>query len=321
MEQATYLTLGGKTMAVKVRTRRPYAALALRCAGVSIIVLAPFLLMACGPPRIRLPDFVNLIASCLVSNYAGLLCLLKARDLAPPTLEQALADPRGIILYLRNFGADEKTKVGLRDLLLMPFFPTWSLRGKELHIKRAFADSGPLIAIGKPGDRTPPIGAYRIFVDEDWQALVADLLDRSQLVIIRAACSPGLQWELEQVARRVSPFRVVLFLPFRRSDWQRRFQEFRAIFDRIVPIPLTQTGKSPLVIFDGQWRSWGFRDRWPGYRPPRQQPWFAEHIGFHALCDYSEQLGLERVMLFSIIVGSAIPLITNAIFGWMISPP
>jgi hypothetical protein len=319
MQPATYDTSGGNRIPVNVRRRYPYAALGLRCAGASIIYLTPLILIAAGPSQMRLHDFINLIAAFLASNYVGFLCMLQARDLTPPTLEEILADSRGVILYLRNFAEDEKTKVRLRDLLLMPVFPTWSLRGKELHIKRAFGDHGPLIAIGKPGDRTPPIGAYRIFVDDHWHEVVSDLLDRSQLVIIRAAASPGLQWELEQVARRVSPDRVVLFLPFRRSDWQRRYEEFAVIFDRTFPVPLPRKNRSPLVIFDAQWRPWRFRDRWPGYLPRRRESWFARHIAFPALCEYSEQLAQEWAMLFLIVVGTSIQLFINGFFVWMFS--
>jgi hypothetical protein len=317
MEEATYVTLCGKTIPVKLRRRRPYAALALRCGGAWFIFVMPLILMAVAPSTMWLHDFMNLIASCLGFSYVGFMCLIKARDLTPPTLERALADPRGAVLYLRNFAADEKTKVGMRDLLLLPLLPSWSFRGKELHIRRVFGEYGPLIAIGKPGDRTPPIGAFRIFVNDEWQELVVDLMNRSQLVIIRAALGPGLEWELQQVARRVSPHRVVLFLPYRRSDWQRKCEEFGVLFDRIFPAPLLRKNRSPLVIFDHEWRSWSFRDRWPGYLPPKRSTWFRQHVGFHGLCDYKEQLALERLMLLSIVAGTSISLIVNGFFGWI----
>jgi hypothetical protein len=291
----------------------------MRCLGTCLIVLALPLLIA-AQPLIRGPtDFLSLVMAWLTFNYAASLCSLKARDLTPPTLDESLSDPRGVVLYLRFFGDDERTRFRPRDLLLLPFFPTWTFRGKEVHLNRAFGEYGPLVAIGRPGDRRPPFGACRVFVDEArWREVVLDLMERSQLVILRAAVSPGLAWELEQVLRRVPPRRLVLFLPFGRREWGVRLEAFGALFDRHCPEPLVRGDRSPLVDFDDSWRSRGFRCRWPGCLPPPGMARLVDHPGFHGLCEYWGQLASERRMLGWLIVGTitqAVVAITRAVIG------
>lgn len=58
---------------------------------------------------------------------------------------------------------------------------------------------GPVVAIGRPGDELPPLGAYREYVTEDWQGRVRELMVAARLIVVILDDSPGLRWELEQV--------------------------------------------------------------------------------------------------------------------------
>jgi hypothetical protein len=116
-------------------------------------------------------------------------------------------------------------------------------------------------------------------------------------------------WELEQVLSRIPPRRLVLFLPFGRREWRVRLKEFGALFDRHCPKPLVQGDRSPLVVFDDSWRSYGFRCRWPGFRPESRMAWLEAHSGFHGLCEYWEQLAGEKRMPIWLAVGIAFDVI------------
>jgi hypothetical protein len=62
---------------------------------------------------------------------------------------------------------------------------------------------GPVIAIGKPGESLPELGAARMYVEHDaWQRTVLEKLDQSALAIVRVGASPGVLWELDQVMSR-----------------------------------------------------------------------------------------------------------------------
>jgi hypothetical protein len=53
-------------------------------------------------------------------------------------------------------------------------------------------------AIGKPDEFMPPAGAKRIYVDDDWQEIVQDMIQRSQIILHRINTSDNYLWEFEQ---------------------------------------------------------------------------------------------------------------------------
>ena len=69
------------------------------------------------------------------------------------------------------------------------------------------AHVGPVVAIGKPGEPLPELGAARLYVaDDQWQAKVIELMGKAALVVIRLGASPGLLWEIEQsLAQAAAP--------------------------------------------------------------------------------------------------------------------
>ena len=56
----------------------------------------------------------------------------------------------------------------------------------------------PVYAIGKPDEFMPPAGAKRIYVDEDWQEIVRDMINRSKIILQRISISDNFLWEFEQ---------------------------------------------------------------------------------------------------------------------------
>lgn len=134
------------------------------------------------------------------------------RQAAPTAAEAMAADPRPPVLYLRSF-ADDGTQ--LLDAELGPIARRWvtllALPTAEEQSTAALDAVGPVVAIGKPGEPLPELGAARLYVGDDrWQAEVLALLDRAALVVLRIGSSPGLLWEIEQSLARLPRRRLVL---------------------------------------------------------------------------------------------------------------
>jgi hypothetical protein len=124
-------------------------------------------------------------------------------SIVQPFDESMLDETKPIILYLRSFDAD-----GTGIDMSTTFFP-WM---KLLNIKFYTHEQGLLnklrkkaqcIAIGKPGEKIPEIGAYRLyFNDDEWKDKVLSYLERSVLIIMRPSETHGVLWEFEQIFKK-----------------------------------------------------------------------------------------------------------------------
>ena len=103
---------------------------------------------------------------------------------------------------------------------------------------------GPVVAIGKPGERLPELGAARVYVShESWQQTVLEMLERSSLVLARVGASPGVLWELDRVLSLAERSKVVILILGSESD---QAAGVRAIEERLgVPLPLPSAPASP----------------------------------------------------------------------------
>ena len=128
---------------------------------------------------------------------------------AVPPMEQVLAeDGRQPALYLRGFD-DEG------DLFAMPK----TSECIELGIPLRTADSiwqrftfdeyfatavdaalGPFVALGSPHDYLPPVGASRVYLeDENWREKFQTLARDSVCILMAPSSSPNLLWELKEL--------------------------------------------------------------------------------------------------------------------------
>jgi len=70
----------------------------------------------------------------------------------------------------------------------------------ERFVAQCILENGKLIAIGKPGDRLPPLGAARTYwPDDQWQDAVKTTAARAKAIILVAGSSEGLAWEVRQL--------------------------------------------------------------------------------------------------------------------------
>jgi hypothetical protein len=158
--------------------------------------------------------------------------------------EQTLArDPRPPVLYLRSFRDDE----GLSS----------ASESFEQSLASVLSDIGPVIAVGRPGERLPPQGAARLYLsDEGWQPAVRDLMARSALTILGAGTSPGVLWELTRVVELVPPTRFLIAVPpALRSRDAERWKQFCTLAAEVMPHPLPASlDGATFVTFDPDWK-------------------------------------------------------------------
>ena len=135
-------------------------------------------------------------------------------------------DRRPPILYLRSFDDDELADLaGLADSSgLLPIINTY-----ELRLKKALANIGPMISIGRPGEALPQRGSSRFYVsDAEWRVAIQHFLERVAAVVIVMGPTEGLMWEVEMALRRTAPDRLLFFFPYvpsskRSPGWWYRF--------------------------------------------------------------------------------------------------
>jgi hypothetical protein len=168
--------------------------------------------------------------------------------------ELMASDRRRPVLLLRSF-ADESMSIAEAPNLA----PTWgqisSLARMEESIADQFRPFGPLVAIGKPGEALPQLGASRnYYSDAEWHAAALELMRDALLIVVIAGVSPGLRWELEAIARAGHQSKLLVLMPepHRRRRWDVITGELRDVagFDglpRDVPKGLLCIHASPGV--------------------------------------------------------------------------
>jgi hypothetical protein len=172
------------------------------------------------------------------------------RRFLPPWPRALKEDGRPPILYLRPFTEDKKK---------LSFSRPYTY---EETLVSVLDDAGPVVAIGRPGERLPPLGAIRVYVeaadDEAWRTEVRNRISTARLVVIQAGTSASLLWELRAVLERAAPDRIVLsFLTWRpepSAQREKRYQAFLAASQGLFPQKLPRTlGRAGFLTFAQDW--------------------------------------------------------------------
>lgn len=212
-----------------------------------VIVLLTLLSIALAGSIVIKPFLPNWIASivnsCLFLMFIGWLIYADSLRRRNQLREQpiAITDERQCVLYLRSF-VDDKTPIGLFGQQEPSFEDT---------LVAVLSKIGPVIALGQPGEKLPPVGANRIYLGDSWRQELQQLLATVKVVVIRTGMTPSLLWELDVVIRTVSPHRIVLAMPS--DDSYRAFiGSSQHMFPRGLP---SERGSALFLAFDDDWNA------------------------------------------------------------------
>lgn len=200
--------------------------------------------------------------ACAVFLIVTLLLLKRSKRYKALSAGEVIeSDPRPPVIYLRSFKDDRRAS---RQLYLFRasnirmafhYFAAWS---EVFHIFDGASEEevlaevvnrvGPMIAIGRPGEKLPQLGAARVYVEnEEWQQRVHGFLDSASLVVLRLGETEGFWWEIEQSAKKLDPRRLVLLVPMS----PKKYAEFRDRAAEYFPKGLPDYHSSPFLRMFG----------------------------------------------------------------------
>lgn len=113
-------------------------------------------------------------------------------EIAEEQWEETPENIRRSILYLRPFHTDSRYTAPV------------NYRGKiytsvESLLHAVLNEKGKMVAIGKPGEKLQPLGAKRVYADDnEWKQKVLMYLKEAQYVLLYIDFTPGVLWEIQQ---------------------------------------------------------------------------------------------------------------------------
>ncbi|MFD9702457.1 hypothetical protein [Lentzea sp. NPDC059081] len=125
------------------------------------------------------------------------------------------ADGRQEILLLRSF-LDDNLKIRTRRTARHTLLERLALRRRE-RVEELVAWSlwrqGPVVALGEPGTKLPPLGAARTYHGTDWQQAVMDKIHSCRFVVFLVGRTPSLKWEISAVRQAGALQRAIFVIP------------------------------------------------------------------------------------------------------------
>ncbi len=110
---------------------------------------------------------------------------------------------------------------------------------------------GPVVAIGKPGEKLPLFGACREYwSDEEWQGRVLELLQRCARVVMIVGTTEALGWEIQQIVTGKLLHKTLFVLPpVEKHELQARLDRFKRLLrDLGVNGPMPEDPDKVLLI-------------------------------------------------------------------------
>jgi hypothetical protein len=142
-------------------------------------------------------------------------------------------DNRPPVLYLRSFKDDAITAAAVSS------GAAWgglAVKTEEEQLAKVLTAIGPVVAIGKPGEELPELGARRIYLrSEEWKERVSELMRKAALVVLRPGETPSVWWEISEVMKQVRPERRLLVLSFDSAQYADFQQEFQKMCGFMLP--------------------------------------------------------------------------------------
>ncbi|HKV09352.1 MAG TPA: hypothetical protein VJ725_14510 [Thermoanaerobaculia bacterium] len=161
-------------------------------------------------------------------------------------------DPRPRIVYLRSFAEDgsvqeQSSLVSLALLsspmnllsgsLIAPLVPE---KTYEESISSPLRKIGPVVALAKPGEALPELGAIRIQApDTEWQQKIISMFKDGRLIVFSLSYvspSEGLLWELKKATELVPLSRIVISIELGETDRAVRQIRYERLQQLLEPI-------------------------------------------------------------------------------------
>ncbi len=125
-------------------------------------------------------------------------------------------DTRPQVLYLRSFD-DDRHEIPVHRTVYESFGQLfdWSrtVRFEEVLVRRQWR-YGPVLAVGRPGERRAELGAARLYYPEDaWQTPVQNWVASSALVVVTMGKTPSLGWELRTLRDLGALTKTIVVVP------------------------------------------------------------------------------------------------------------
>lgn len=182
--------------------------------------------------------------------------------LAEASAEAQRRDPRPPVLLLRSFADDLVTVWPSHG-----FYLSTTGNTMERTLERVLRSVGPVIAIGRPGEALPPLGAAREYLaGEIWRSRVQNHIRQAQLIAVVLGKSKGLVFEYELLAQYGALSKSLLIIPPEKDSllaprWE-RFTRHALDDANLLPpdlataiVVLFPDGRSPLCIRHSQRRA------------------------------------------------------------------
>lgn len=172
---------------------------------------------------------------------AGGILLNRALRLLTPTPAEVQLDPRSPSILLRSFEDDDtrhdRHKYGSEILVSHFSFTKWHSNTLEEAIVEPLSELGPVVTVADPRHKARPLGATRVQLSgTEWQKDVNLWIDRCRTVVMIMGETPGLMWELQQLALRESLSKLLIVVPPLPQDMlEIRWQATRNALSQAVP--------------------------------------------------------------------------------------
>lgn len=174
-------------------------------------------------------------------------------------------DARNILQLMVGASAGALVYTGLVDGLwwVLAFVPFFTNISKEQTFQQALEPLGEFIAFGKPKERLRPVGVSRIYAGDNWKQEIMSYITQARLVIVRPGKGDSIEWEIDQVLRKVPPERILFYLGFRGRKQKREeaYNKFRDLAHNACPTKLPELPQGfPYLIFDSSWNPYFIRE-------------------------------------------------------------
>ncbi len=177
-------------------------------------------------------------------NRSAARKLRTAQKMTAIDAEEALKlDKRDPVLFLRSFKDDSAVKIIPRYADKRNFVELINRNiAFDESIVAQLEQTGPVVAVGKPGEELPPLGALRMYLADDaWQARVLQLMQDSRLIVLLLGETLGLQWEISQIFKLGYAHKSIFYMPpvplaEKQKRWQILHNYFTAHLDLSMPL-------------------------------------------------------------------------------------